>query len=43
MGAIHPNGGLVDVWIMDDQTIICDPELTNAVVDAVYRACQDPK
>ena len=32
---IHPQGGMVDVWIMDDQTVICDPILVNAVVDAV--------
>ena len=34
---------MVDVWIMDDQTVICDPILVNAVVDAVDAACQDPK
>ena len=31
---IHPQGGLVDVWIVDDQTVICDPIMTNAVIDA---------
>ena len=40
---VRPNGGAVDVWSMDDQTIICDPALTNAVVDAVDTTCQDPK
>ena len=40
---IHPNGGVVDVWLMDDQTIPCDPVLTNAVIDAVDITCQDPK
>ena len=28
---------------MDDQTVICDPIMTNAVIDAVDAACQDPK
>ena len=32
---VQTDGGLVDIWLMDDQTIICDPALTNAVVDAV--------
>ena len=40
---IHPNGGGVDVWLMDDQTIACDPMLTNAVIDAVDVTCQGPK
>jgi hypothetical protein len=37
---IHPHGGVVDVWLMDDQTIACDPLLTNAVIDSVDLACQ---
>ena len=40
---IHPNGGGVDVWLMDDQTIACDFVLTNAVIDAVDTTCQDAK
>ena len=32
---IHPNGGVVDVWLMDEKTIACDPLLVNAVIDAV--------
>ena len=40
---IHPDGGVVDVWLMDDQTIACDPILVNAVIDAVDTTCQDPK
>ena len=40
---IHPNGGFVDVWLIDDQTIACDPLLTNAVIDAVDTTCQHPK
>ena len=40
---INPNGGGVDVWLMDGQAIICDPILTNAVIDAVDTTCQDPK
>ena len=39
---IHAQGGTEDVWIMDDQTVICDPILINAVVDAIDAACQDP-
>ena len=38
---IQPNGGVVDVWLMDDQTIACDPTLANAVIDAVDTTCQD--
>ena len=41
--SIHPDGGLVDVWIMDDQTIVGDPALTNPLIDAVDITCQDPK
>ena len=40
---IHPNGGVVDAWLMDDQTIACDPVLINSVIDAVGTTCQDPK
>ena len=40
---IRPTGCVVDVWLMDDQTIMCDPALTNAVVDAVDTTCQDPE
>ena len=40
---IHPNGGLVDAWIMDDQTIICDPKLVNPIIDAVDQTCQRPE
>ena len=43
LDAIHPDGGLVDVWVMDDQTIVCDPKLANAVVDPVDHTCQHPK
>ena len=39
---MHPNGVVVDVWLMGDQTVICDPALTNAVIDAVDTTCQDP-
>jgi hypothetical protein len=40
---IHPNGGVVDVWLMDDQTIICDTALIHAVIYAVDTTCQHPK
>jgi hypothetical protein len=38
---IQPNSGVVDVWLMDDQTIACDPILANAVIDAVDAALFD--
>ena len=28
---------------MDDQTVLCDPLLANAVIDAVDSTCQGPK
>ena len=40
---IHPNGGMVDVWIMDDQAVICDPKLIHPTIDAVDNACQHPQ
>ncbi|MFM7978988.1 MAG: hypothetical protein ACKPKO_06690, partial [Candidatus Fonsibacter sp.] len=39
---IHQDGGMVDLWLMDDQTIICDPALINTIIDAVDRACAAP-
>ena len=42
LGLIHPNGGLVDVWIMDDQTIIFDSKLISPIIHAVDITCQDP-
>ncbi|MFM7987604.1 MAG: hypothetical protein ACKPKO_50645, partial [Candidatus Fonsibacter sp.] len=39
---IHPQGGVVDAWLMDDQTIVCDQFLANAVIDSVDAACQHP-
>ena len=42
LDAVRPGGGLVDVWIMDDQTIICDPTLVNSIIDADDVACQGP-
>ena len=38
-----PPGGLVDLWLVDAQTIFCDPTLVSAVNDAVDAACQDLK
>ena len=38
---VQQDGGTVDVWLMDDQTIACDPRLLCVVLDAVDDGCQD--
>ena len=43
LDTVHPDEGLVDVWIMGDHTIICDPTLANPISDVVDTTCQDPK
>ncbi|MFM7987187.1 MAG: hypothetical protein ACKPKO_48535, partial [Candidatus Fonsibacter sp.] len=42
LDTIHPEGGMVDLWLMDDQTIVLEPSLINTSIDAVDHACQTP-
>ena len=39
---VQPDGGAVDVWLMDDQTISCDNDWCVRPFDAVGEDCQGP-
>ena len=39
---VQPAGVTVDVWLMDDQTVMCDPRLKSPIRDALDKECTDP-